>query len=890
MREGREVLHQACFFNGGWVGYPDFLDPRRRAVGPRRLVLRGARREARPPRQARPHLPAALLHRRARAPAGPPSRPHAPDARRRRASRLPARGLRGLRRGRAAAVRRPPRGPRGPGRRPGVPVPGAGLRVLPLVARLRRAPPGGRPPLARREPAPGAGPQARGRGHPHRRRSSPRCPRTPSCRGSPQRRSPRCARRPPCRSAAAGSTARSSSCSSPRTTAASAGCPSRRPATCTSTSRATRTGATTVSSTSSGPVRGGRRMDATGRCGRRPAPRRSTRSRRGWTGSRARLEAFPDLHVFHYNAYETVALKKLVARHATREHELDELLRRKVFVDLYGITRQAVRAGIGGLRPQGARARLRLRARRRAARRDRLDAALAGLPGRRRTGAPRRHRRLQRGRLPQHPRRSTTGCWRGARRPRRSSASQLGHAAARGAPAAESQGRRAAGAHSTRCASGCSPGCPTTSPRTTERQRALRTTFDLLGYHRREAKPALLGALRPPRAHPRAAARRGRRGDRRPRGARRASRSYRRSWQWTLSFPAQEYKLGPGDVDEPLAERGASIVSRSTRRRAPSSCARGKKAARTRRWRSAPGWPLTDGRPGRRALPLRRPRRRRRGSSRAAARRGRRPAAAPPAAPRSRAPRPWPTSRSTSSACGRRSAASTAASWSSRARPAPARRGPARGSRSTCSSAACASASTATSHKAINNLLAAIDEAADEAGVAFRGWKKGSDAEDSDYDSDRVVVRQQAARRRTTGRSLLRRRHRLALGARGRARQRRRAVHRRGRPGVARRRDRGLAGAPRSVVLLGDPQQLAHVSQGTHPLGSGASVLEHLLGEARHRPGRPRRLPRHLLAHAPRGLRLRVADDVRRPPDARIDGCDRAARRLARPAAAAGCG
>jgi len=61
---------------------------------------------------------------------------------------------------------------------------------------------------------------------------------------------------------------------------------------------------------------------------------------------RTRLEAHPDLHVFHYNAYETTALKKLVARHATRELELDELLTRKVFVDLYGITRQAVRAGV----------------------------------------------------------------------------------------------------------------------------------------------------------------------------------------------------------------------------------------------------------------------------------------------------------------------------------------------------------------------------------------------------------------------------------------------------------------------------------------------------------------------------------------------------------------
>ena len=40
-----------------------------------------------------------------------------------------------------------------------------------------------------------------------------------------------------------------------------------------------------------------------------------------------------------------------------------------------------------------------------------------------------------------------------------------------------------------------------------------------------------------------------------------------------------------------------------------------------------------------------------------------------------------------------------------------------------------------------------------------------------------------------------------------------------------------IAGAGRGIVLLGDPQQLAHVSQGTHPRGSGASVLEHLLGE-----------------------------------------------------------
>src|SRR5207302_9771800 len=35
----------------------------------------------------------------------------------------------------------------------------------------------------------------------------------------------------------------------------------------------------------------------------------------------------------------------------------------------------------------------------------------------------------------------------------------------------------------------------------------------------------------------------------------------------------------------------------------------------------------------------------------------------------------------------------------------------------------------------------------------------------------------------------------------------------------------------RNIVLLGDPLQLAQVSQGVHPGNAGASVLEHLLGD-----------------------------------------------------------
>jgi uncharacterized protein len=37
--------------------------------------------------------------------------------------------------------------------------------------------------------------------------------------------------------------------------------------------------------------------------------------------------------------------------------------------------------------------------------------------------------------------------------------------------------------------------------------------------------------------------------------------------------------------------------------------------------------------------------------------------------------------------------------------------------------------------------------------------------------------------------------------------------------------------AARNVVLLGDPLQLAQVSQGSHPIGTGVSVLQHALGE-----------------------------------------------------------
>ncbi len=60
----------------------------------------------------------------------------------------------------------------------------------------------------------------------------------------------------------------------------------------------------------------------------------------------ARLEAHPDLHVYHYAPYEPTAMKRLMGRHATREDEVDKLLRAGVFVDLLRAVRQGLRASV----------------------------------------------------------------------------------------------------------------------------------------------------------------------------------------------------------------------------------------------------------------------------------------------------------------------------------------------------------------------------------------------------------------------------------------------------------------------------------------------------------------------------------------------------------------
>jgi len=61
----------------------------------------------------------------------------------------------------------------------------------------------------------------------------------------------------------------------------------------------------------------------------------------------ARLEADPDMHVYHYAPYERSALARLTQRHGVGEDDFDRLLRGETFVDLYGVVRQGLRISKG---------------------------------------------------------------------------------------------------------------------------------------------------------------------------------------------------------------------------------------------------------------------------------------------------------------------------------------------------------------------------------------------------------------------------------------------------------------------------------------------------------------------------------------------------------------
>ena len=60
---------------------------------------------------------------------------------------------------------------------------------------------------------------------------------------------------------------------------------------------------------------------------------------------RDRRAQYPGMHIYHYAAYEQTHLLALAARHGVGEEEVDGLLRDNVMVDLYPLVRKAVRVG-----------------------------------------------------------------------------------------------------------------------------------------------------------------------------------------------------------------------------------------------------------------------------------------------------------------------------------------------------------------------------------------------------------------------------------------------------------------------------------------------------------------------------------------------------------------
>lgn len=59
-----------------------------------------------------------------------------------------------------------------------------------------------------------------------------------------------------------------------------------------------------------------------------------------------RRTEFPNMHIYHFGGYESGALKRLMGRYATREDEVDNLLRGKVLIDLLTVTKHAIRASV----------------------------------------------------------------------------------------------------------------------------------------------------------------------------------------------------------------------------------------------------------------------------------------------------------------------------------------------------------------------------------------------------------------------------------------------------------------------------------------------------------------------------------------------------------------
>jgi predicted RecB family nuclease len=520
----------------------------------------------------------------------------------------------------------------------------------------------------------------------------------------------------------------------------------------------------------------------------------------------ARLAAHPDMHVYHYGAYEPTALKQLMGVYATREDAVDELLRREVLVDLHGVVRQGLRAGVPSYSLKEVEA---LPAFRRAAEVKSGTRAVLAYEQWMAEGSQAlldeiaayndedcRATLALRDWLVEH--RPAEAAW--AERPDARAEGEDRHARD-----AEREALRQAllGA---------------------EARSARWLTAELLEYHRREARPAwwwffarrqmsadqlvedseALGRLEPVGA-PRAA---------------------KKSLDYRLRFPAQQHKLGPGDTPvDPATGKSAGTIE---------ALDDGTGVLVLRRGPSFGGVPLPAALipPGPYRTDAQRAALARLGAS-ALAGDGRYRALEDLVArtpPRLAGGFSGPIQTTDLAGMRMRAAAldgsylfiqgppGTGKTWTgARLIVDLIRRGRRVGV-------------AATSHKVIHHMLDAVQKAAKEEGVAFRGVKKSSGDGETEYTKGSIVSMEDrdelvAAAPKV---QLLAGTAWLFAHADLDGLVDTLVIDEAGQVALADALAMGTAA--RNVILLGDPLQLAQVSQGTHPEGAGVSVLEHLLG------------------------------------------------------------
>jgi len=529
-----------------------------------------------------------------------------------------------------------------------------------------------------------------------------------------------------------------------------------------------------------------------------------------------RLERHPGLHVYHFSGSEPSTLKRLMAEHSTREAQVDDLLRRQVFVDLHAIVRRALRAGVPSYSLKDAEA----------------------LYGFARSGA------VQSGtQAILHYER-----WLGLRSP-----ALLDEIAAYNLEDCRSTLGLLEWLHGVRPPDLPWPEPPEPHPLSPEATEALDArqqlrqelvggaepgmprwlAGELLEYHRREARPAwwayfdrlgkspeelledteAIAYLEVDRGTP--------------------PEPRKRSLVHTLIFPIQDHKLRPGEtVQDPATGRSAGeIVEIDDTRGAVGRLRllRGPKlGSRPLPQAVVAGGPIEDR--TQRAAVLRLAESIRAGDGRYPALR----AILARERPSIRGLAPGGTIQTTDLERMKALALGLDASYLFLQGPP--------GTGKTWTGARIVThllahgrrvGIAAQSHKAIHNLLAEIEKVARVTGVRFKGLKKSSAGNpESEYDSELIRSDSDNARFETAGPDV-----RLLAGT----------AWLFSRPGLDGRLDDliideagqvsladalAMGTAARNLILLGDPLQLAQVSQGVHPPGTGASVLEHLLGEA----------------------------------------------------------